>query len=101
MYLLLSDFFSDVSFFVFLFFCLYLLLPSRFEIPGIPQAIRLSQDWDKNPEYKYFGRGLTEGECGVSIQKVQAFNNGKVKCVLGLTEDELFGEIDLTVACKY
>lgn len=73
----------------------------RFELPGVPQAIRLSQEWDKNAEYKYFGRGLNEGECGVSIEHVKPTNNGKVKCLLGLAEDEVSGEIELTVACKY
>lgn len=72
----------------------------RFELPGVPQGIRLSQDFDKNPEYKYFGRGLNEGECGVSVERVKPNNNGKVKCILGLAEDEVTGEIDLTVACK-
>lgn len=61
----------------------------------------MSQLWDKNSDYKYFGRGLNEGECGISIQKVQASNNGKVECALGLAEDEVSGEVDLTVACKY
>lgn len=62
----------------------------------------MSSEFDnKNPDYKYVGRGLKEGECGVSIVSVKAVNNGKVKCILGLDEVDLAGEIDLTVACKY
>lgn len=89
---ILSDFFS--------FFVYFLLF--RFEIPGVPQGIRLSHEFpNKNAEFKYFGRGLNEGECGVSIEQVKPAYNGKVKCILGLAEDEASGEVDLTVACKY
>lgn len=91
-----------ICFFVLcLFFSFFLCLYEfRFELPGVPQGIRLSQEFDKNPEYKYFGRGLNEGECGISIERVKPNNNGKVKCILGLAEDEVSNEIDLTVACK-
>lgn len=73
----------------------------RFEIPGEPQAIRLSDKFDKNLNIKYFGRGLAEGECGASIDRVKANHNGQITCVLGLAEEEAVGFIDLTVACKY
>lgn len=91
-------------YFVWFLFCfrLFTFYVFRFEIPGVPQGIRLSHEFpNKNAEFKYFGRGLNEGECGVSIEQVKPAYNGKVKCILGLTEDEVSGEVDLTVACKY
>lgn len=60
----------------------------------------MSNSFDKNAEFKYFGRGLEEGECGVSVPHVKATNNGPVKCILGTAEDDFVGTIDLIVACK-
>lgn len=106
MYLFCLIFFSFSCFlFCFVYFtfcCCWKTTQFRFEIPGVVQGIRLSHEFpNKNAEYKYFGRGLNEGECGVSIEQVKPANNGKVKCILGLAEDEATGEVELTVACKY
>lgn len=78
----------------------FLFLFSRFEIPG-EKTIRLSDKFEsKSPGYRYFGDGLEQGVCGVSIQNVKVINNGVVKCFLGLESDEIEGQIDLTIACK-
>lgn len=73
----------------------------RIEIPGEPKVFNLSPEWNKTPGFTYFGRGLHEGECGVSIKNVKALNNGQVKCNLGVEGEEFTGTIDLVVACKY
>ncbi|XP_065358766.1 fasciclin-3 isoform X3 [Calliphora vicina] len=72
----------------------------RIEIPGEPKVFNLSPDWNKTPGFTYFGKGLQAGECGVSIQRVKAVNNGQVKCNLGVEGEELSGTIDLVVALR-
>lgn len=71
----------------------------RIEIPG-EKVLNLSPDWSKTPGFTYFGGGLAAGQCGVSIERVKAINNGQVKCSLGVEGEELSGTIDLVVACK-
>lgn len=73
----------------------------RIEIPGEPKVFNLSPDWNKTPGFAYFGKGLQSGECGVSIQRVKAVNNGQVKCNLGVEGEELSSTIELVVASKY
>ncbi|XP_058975862.1 fasciclin-3 isoform X3 [Musca domestica] len=72
----------------------------RIEIPGESKVFNLSPDWNKTPGFEYFGRGLTNGECGVKIAHVKAVNNGQVKCNLGVQGEELSGTIDLVVALR-
>lgn len=79
----------------------FLDLFSRFEIPG-ESSFRLSDKYEsKVPGFKYFGDGLEQGVCGVYIQNVKQINNGPVKCILGLEQIDIEGQIDLVVACKY
>lgn len=73
----------------------------RIEIPGEQKVLNLSPTWSKTPGFKYYGTGLNGGQCGVSIERVKASNNGQVKCFLGVEGEELTGTIDLVVACKY
>lgn len=73
----------------------------RIEIPGEQKVLNLSPEWSKTPGFTYFGAGLTAGQCGVSIERVKASNNGQVKCSLGVEGEELSGTIDLVVARKY
>lgn len=61
----------------------------------------MSDKFEKNPDFKYYGEGLANGYCGVSVQHIKAHNNGPVKCILGLEENDVEGQIDLVVACKY
>lgn len=61
----------------------------------------MSDKFEKNPDFKYYGEGLANGYCGVSVQHIKAHNNGPVKCILGLEENDIEGQIDLVVACKY
>lgn len=72
----------------------------RIEIPGEQKVLNLSPSWSKTPGFKYYGTGLNGGQCGVSIERVKASNNGQVKCSLGVEGEELTGTIDLVVACK-
>ncbi|XP_023309628.2 fasciclin-3 isoform X1 [Lucilia cuprina] len=72
----------------------------RIEIPGESKIFNLSPEWNKTPGFTYFGKGLQAGECGVSIQRVKALNNGQVKCNLGVEGEELSGTIDLVVALR-
>jgi len=73
----------------------------RIEIPGEQKVLNLSPEWNKTPGFTYYGAGLTAGQCGVSIERVKASNNGQVKCSLGVEGEELTGTIDLVVASKY
>lgn len=73
----------------------------RIQIPG-EESLRLSDKFpSKNPLFVYYGEGLEQGYCGVSVQHVKAINNGKVTCILGLEQDDVEGHIDLVVACKW
>ncbi|XP_017012222.2 fasciclin-3 isoform X2 [Drosophila takahashii] len=72
----------------------------RIEIPGEQKVLNLSPEWSKTPGFTYFGAGLTAGQCGVSIERVKASNNGQVKCSLGVEGEELSGTIDLVVALR-
>ncbi|XP_039479876.1 fasciclin-3 isoform X1 [Drosophila santomea] len=72
----------------------------RIEIPGEQKVLNLSPEWSKTPGFTYFGAGLTAGQCGVSIERVKASNNGQVKCSLGVEGEELSGIIDLVVALR-
>ncbi|XP_016963603.1 fasciclin-3 isoform X5 [Drosophila biarmipes] len=72
----------------------------RIEIPGEQKVLNLSPEWNKTPGFTYHGAGLTAGQCGVSIERVKASNNGQVKCSLGVEGEELTGTIDLVVAMR-
>lgn len=61
----------------------------------------MSDKFEKSQDFKYYGEGLANGYCGVSVQHIKAHNNGPVKCILGLEENDVEGQIDLVVACKY
>ncbi|XP_030239599.1 fasciclin-3 isoform X1 [Drosophila navojoa] len=72
----------------------------RIEIPGEQKVLNLSPNWSKTPGFTYYGSGLNAGQCGVSIERVKASNNGQVKCSLGVEGEELSGTIDLVVALR-
>ncbi|KAH8323316.1 hypothetical protein KR067_004879, partial [Drosophila pandora] len=72
----------------------------RIEIPGEQRVLNLSPEWSKTPGFTYYGAGLNAGQCGVSIERVKASNNGQVKCSLGVEGEELSGTIDLVVALR-
>ncbi|XP_030080239.1 fasciclin-3 isoform X2 [Drosophila hydei] len=72
----------------------------RIEIPGEQKVLNLSPVWSKTPGFTYYGSGLNAGQCGVTIERVKASNNGQVKCSLGVEGEELSGTIDLVVALR-
>ncbi|XP_033235293.1 fasciclin-3 isoform X1 [Drosophila pseudoobscura] len=72
----------------------------RIEIPGEQKVLNLSPEWSKTPGFTYYGAGLQAGQCGVTIERVKASNNGQVKCSLGVEGEELSGTIDLVVALR-
>ncbi|XP_055917848.1 fasciclin-3 isoform X3 [Eupeodes corollae] len=71
----------------------------RIEIPG-EKVLNLSPLWSKTPGFSYFGSGLDNGQCGVTIDRVSASHNGKVKCSLGFEGEEYEGNIELVVALR-
>jgi len=74
------------------------LLYCRFEIPG-EEPIRVSPNLRK-PGFSWLGeQGLEQGECGITIQRVDNRNNGKVNCTLGPVDkpNELIGSVELIV----
>lgn len=71
----------------------------RIEIPG-EKVLNLSPLWSKTPGFSYYGTGLENGQCGVTIDRVSASHNGKVKCSLGFEGEEYEGNIDLVVALR-
>lgn len=71
-------------------------------MPGLQNALHLSDKWDNVQGYSYYGSGVNNGQCGVTIKQVKASNHGLIKCFLGTTEgNELKDEIPLTVAREY
>lgn len=69
-------------------------------MPG-EKVLVLSSEWDKSPGFKYYGEGLSKGQCGVSIQQVKSINHGTVQCFLGGADGEFSGTVPLIVARKY
>lgn len=70
-----------------------------FELPN-GERPKLSPKWDNHQNYKYFGTGLENGQCGLTIKNLQRDVEGNVTCRLDLGDglDDAVGVIPVEIA---
>lgn len=54
----------------------------RFIIPGEPLDVKLNPSWTRNDNFRYYGNGLDQGQCGVTILSVREDYHGNATCIL-------------------
>lgn len=54
----------------------------RFIIPGEVNEVKLNPSWTRNDNFRYYGNGLENGQCGVSILNVREEYHGNATCRL-------------------
>lgn len=73
----------------------------RFILPGEPIEIKLNPDWpQRNDNFKYFGEGLQQGQCGLEIASVREEHHGNASCVLDPNDGlaDAVGNIEIVIA---
>ena len=73
----------------------------RFVLPGEPVEIKLNPDWaPRNDNFKYFGAGLQQGQCGLEIASVRNEYHGNATCVLDPNDGlaDAVGNIEIVIA---
>ncbi|XP_070497362.1 fasciclin-3-like isoform X2 [Chironomus tepperi] len=70
-----------------------------FEFPNGDRP-KLSPAFPPRPDYKYFGSGLENGQCGVTVEDLKATLEGNVTCRLDLGDgsDDIIGIIPIEIA---
>lgn len=71
-----------------------------FETPVVGERLKLNPVWNRNDEYKYFGSGLENGQCGVTISKLRRKHEGNFTCRLDLNDgtEDILGVIPVEIA---
>lgn len=54
----------------------------KFIIPGEVNEVKLNPSWTRNDNFRYYGNGLENGQCGVTIMSVREEYHGNASCVL-------------------
>lgn len=54
----------------------------KFIIPGEANEVKLNPSWTRNDNFRYYGNGLENGQCGVTIMNVREEYHGNASCVL-------------------
>lgn len=72
----------------------------RFIIPGEPIEIKLNPSWTRTDNFRYFGTGLENGQCGLSILNVHEEYHGNASCVLDPNDGlaDAVGNIEIIIA---
>lgn len=73
----------------------------RFQIPGEPVDIKLNPTWPaRNDNFQYYGNGLDQGQCGVTIKNVREDYHGNATCILDPNDGgtDAVGVIDIVIA---
>lgn len=73
----------------------------RFQIPGEPLDIKLNPTWSaRNDNFQYFGNGLDQGQCGVTIKSVREEYHGNASCILDPNDGgtDAVGIIEIVIA---
>jgi hypothetical protein len=71
-----------------------------FDMPN-NERLKLRPDWDgRYPNYKYYGTGLENGQCGLTIMKLGREHEGNITCRLDLNDgsDDILGVIPVEIA---
>lgn len=72
----------------------------RFVIPGEPLEVKLNPSWSRNDNFRYYGNGLDNGQCGITIMSVRKEYHGNVTCILDPNDGGLdaIGTIEVVIA---
>lgn len=72
----------------------------RFVIPGETTEVKLNPNWTRNDNFRYYGNGLENGQCGVTIMSVHKEYHGNISCVLDPNDGGLdaIGNIEVIIA---
>lgn len=76
------------------------ILTCNFRIPGIFDEIKLNPSWSRNDNFRYFGKSLEDGECGIQIQDVNEAMHGMASCRLDMNDglSDAVANITITIA---
>ena len=71
-------------------------------LPGISNRLNMNEDTPKTSNYWYAGGGIGNGQCGITIARMEDSLNGQFKCSLGFKDEqsESDGTTNVTVASK-
>lgn len=58
------------------------IISCKFYIPNEPAEIKLNPSWNRNDNFRYYGNGLDNGQCGITIVNVNKEYHGNATCVL-------------------
>jgi hypothetical protein len=69
-------------------------------VPGELNEIKLNPAWSRSDNFRYFGKGLNEGECGLTIRAVAESHHGLASCRLDLNDGlaDAVANITVTIA---
>lgn len=75
----------------------------RFTIPGESNEVKLNPSWTRNDNFRYYGNGLANGQCGVTIMSVREEYHGNVTCRLDPDDGlaDAVGVIEIGKSRKY
>lgn len=76
------------------------IVSCKFYIPGENLEIKLNPDWNRNDNFRYYGEGLGNGICGITILNVHKENHGNASCVLDPNDGglDVWGNIEIIIA---
>jgi hypothetical protein len=55
-------------------------------VPGEQQPLNLIENDTRSDNYEYFGSGLADGQCGITIFNIKRENGGNATCIIDLNE---------------
>ncbi|PSN32570.1 hypothetical protein C0J52_25358 [Blattella germanica] len=57
----------------------------------------------KNDSYRYYGESVKSGYCGIEIDNIGDYHNGKFTCVIVIRtrEDPIEASIDIIIASEF
>lgn len=69
-------------------------------VPGFPTGLNMNENTPRTNNYWYEGGGIRNGQCGITIARIDDKQNGQFKCTLGFTDEqsESDGVTNVTVA---
>jgi hypothetical protein len=71
----------------------------EFETPS-GNKLKLRSDWIRTDNYAYFGEGIKNGQCGLTINKLKFEDHGEYKCNLDLNDgsEDIVGKLTVNIA---
>lgn len=69
----------------------------NFNLPNVFEILEMNQMWLRKDNFRYFGRGLHYGECGIKILKVEKKMHGVASCTLDINDGDLDAFANITI----